>query len=134
MNNVLDDDSRKELVDYRLRRSEETLDEADCLAENGHYSGALNRLYYACYYLVSALLIANKLQATTHSGVKSLFARNFIKSGKIDLAYGKFFNEIFEIRHSNDYDDFIFCDESTYIYYRPKVDGLKEHICAIMQN
>ncbi len=48
----------------------------------------------------------------------------FIKTGILELDHGKFFNEIFEIRHSNDYDDFIFCDEDTYKNFRPKADSL----------
>ncbi len=132
MKESLDIQSRQDLVRYRISRSEETLIEADCLAANGLYSGALNRLYYACYYMVTSLLIANEIQATTHTGVKSMFAKNFIKTGHIDISNGKFFNEIFEIRHSNDYDDFIYADEDTFQKFRPKADLLIRSIKRIL--
>ena len=131
MREVIDDASRDEIVYYRVERSEETLAEADCLAENGHFSGAVNRLYYACYYIVTALLLAHEIQASTHAGVRSMFALKFIKPGKIDMSHGKFFNEIFELRHSNDYDDFIFCDKETYMNFRPRAQAL---ISAIRHN
>lgn len=124
MKQQLDADSRAELVYYRVKRAEETLSEADCLAENRHYSGALNRLYYACYYMVSALLLDNDIEATTHAGVKTMFALKFVKNGKIELKHGKLFTEIFEQRHSNDYDDLIFCDEETYLNFRPRAEAL----------
>ncbi len=73
MTEHLDSDSRNELVAYRLHRAESTLAEADCLAANGMFSGAMNRLYYACYYAVSSLLIANEIQAVTHAGVRRMF-------------------------------------------------------------
>ena len=124
MKEQMDAASREEFVYHRIQRSEETLAEADCLAENGHFSGAVNRLYYACYYIVTALLLENEIQASTHVGVRSMFALKFIKTGKMDMSHGKFFNEIFELRHSNDYDDFIFCDEETYMNFRPRAAAL----------
>lgn len=124
MNLNIDTADRDEYVYYRIQRALETLDEADCLADNKHYSGAVNRLYYACYYSVTALLIYHGIDTTSHVGVKSMFALKFIKSGKIKIEYGKFFNEIFQLRHSNDYDDFTFCDEATYKNYRPRAEAL----------
>ncbi len=53
-----------------------------------------------------------------------MFALKYIKSGKMDMSHGKFFNEIFEKRHSNDYDDFAFCDKETFEYFRPKSEEL----------
>ena len=98
MKDHLDKNSRENLVEYRLQRSYETLNEAECLAANLHYSGAMNRLYYACYYCVTALLIANEVMVSTHNGVRSMFGMKFIKTGIIDISIGKFFNEIFELR------------------------------------
>ena len=98
MTDKLNDDIRIGLTEYRLERSKETLCEADCLAKNCMYSGAMNRLYYACYYAVTALLISNGLNATTHAGVRTMLGLKFIKTGILELDHGKFFNEIFEIR------------------------------------
>lgn len=128
MKEKLDSASLEEFVYYRVKRAEETLTEADCLANNGHYSGAINRLYYASYYIVTALLMANDISASTHNGVRAMFALKFIKSGKMDISHGKFFNEIFEIRHSNDYDDFIFCDKETFDNFRPRTESLISEI------
>lgn len=124
MKETLDSKSRNDLVLYRIKRAEETLSEADCLAMNNHFSGAVNRLYYASYYIVSALLIANGIEASSHVGVRSMFGLKFVKTGKIDLSHGKFFNEIFELRHSNDYDDFVFCDKESFNQLRPQASSL----------
>ncbi len=124
MKEKFDSDTLDEFVYYRIKRAEETLSEADLLAQNGYFSGAINRLYYASYYVVTALLIANDINASTHNGVRAMFAMKFIKSGKMDMTHGKFFNEIFEKRHSNDYDDFVFCDKETYDNFRPRAEAL----------
>ena len=65
MKEQLDTASLEEFIYYRVKRAEETLNEADCLANNGHYNGAINRLYYASYYIVTALLMANDITAAT---------------------------------------------------------------------
>lgn len=44
----------------------------------------MNRLYYACYYAVTALLISNGLNATTHAGVRTMLGLKFIKTGLVD--------------------------------------------------
>lgn len=69
------------LVLYRLERAREALKEAEILSESGHANTFVNRLYYACFYAVSALLLTKDLSSPKHSGVRSFFHQNFIKSG-----------------------------------------------------
>jgi uncharacterized protein len=45
------------LVQYRLDRAREALAEAVLLLDSGHANTGVNRLYYACFYAVSALLL-----------------------------------------------------------------------------
>ena len=46
----------KTLVAYRLGRAHESIDEARILIERGYVNTFVNRLYYACFYAISALL------------------------------------------------------------------------------
>lgn len=128
MNDSLDYESRIEIALHRMQRAGISLKEAECLASNGMYSGAVNRLYYACYYAVCALLLVNDVQASTHSGVKTMFGLKFVRTGKVELCHGKFFSEIFDQRHSSDYDDFSFCDDVTFAEFHPKAVELIEVI------
>ncbi len=128
MNETLDEQSRNALVQYRLERADETLQEVEILARESHYNAAANRLYYACYYAVSALLIANGHNAQSHAGVKTLLGLHFVSKGLLPNEYGKTFSRLFEIRHSGDYDDFVYCDKAMIDEYFPKA---KEFIRAI---
>ncbi len=101
------DREKEELVAYRIKRANETLLEIDILLHNGLWNTAVNRLYYACYYSASALLYYYDFQTATHSGVRQMLGLHFIKTGKIDTELGKVFSELFDKRHSTDYDDFI---------------------------
>ena len=49
------------LVMYRLERARESLEEAGILLEREYGNTFVNRLYYACFYAVSALLLTRGL-------------------------------------------------------------------------
>ena len=71
----LSDTDRIEVVKYRIEKANRTYKEAVGSIENGYVETAANRLYYAAYYAVSALLISYKYEASTHNGVIQMFGR-----------------------------------------------------------
>lgn len=98
--------SKQELADYRLQKARETLEEAKLLASEGHWSTTASRLYYACFYAASSYLILYDVKASTHSGVKTAFSKELIKSGKLSLNQGQLYIQLFTLRHDADYIDF----------------------------
>jgi uncharacterized protein (UPF0332 family) len=63
--------SREDLINYRLERAKDTLDDARILADKEKWNSTINRLYYAAYYAVIALLLNSNLKPITHKGVKT---------------------------------------------------------------
>jgi len=107
MKTKLSDDERTAIVEYRLQRAKETLLEAEGTLEMKFWHTAANRLYYACYYATSALIIKNGFTAHTHQGIIHLFGLHFVKTEKISKELGKFYSDIFELRQTGDYSDMI---------------------------
>ena len=103
----MNQEERQELVKYRISKARETFNEVDLHVENKLWNTAINRLYYACYYAVIALLVDKDIHAQTHSGVRQMFGLHFVKSGLIDKESGKFYTDIFDLRQTGDYDDYI---------------------------
>ncbi len=97
--------STTDYIQYRLSKSQEALDDARMLATNQRWNACVNRLYYSCYYSVSALLLQNNFHAQTHSGVKALFNLHFIKPGKISIEHGKLYSDLMDWRQKGDYGD-----------------------------
>jgi len=116
----LTEEERSLLVTYRLQRAKETLAEADNLIKDEFYNAAVNRLYYACYYAVIALLIKNNIIAQTHQGVKQMFSLHFIANGKIGKQYSLFYGRLFNDRMSGDYDDFVQYNSEMIAKLRPQ--------------
>ena len=120
MKEELDDETRKALVSYRMQRAKETLAEVPVLRDNGFLSTAINRLYYASFYAASAILVNEHHNVSTHQGVKQQLGLHFIVPGRISRELGKYFSQIFEARHSSDYDDFIATTFEDVDEYYPK--------------
>lgn len=53
-------EARDDVVRYRLQRAREALEDARVLANASRWSACVNRLYYACFYAVSALLLQDE--------------------------------------------------------------------------
>ncbi len=95
------------LIAYRLQRAREALDEAALLLERNHINTFVNRVYYACFYSVTALLLTRDLSSAKHSGVRSLFHQHFVKTGLVSIELGQTFDKFFDNRQKGDYADMV---------------------------
>lgn len=112
--------TKEDLIRYRLLRAKDTLEDARILAEKSRWNSTINRLYYASYYAVMALLLNSDLKPTTHNGAKSNFSEHFIATNKIDREFGKIYSQLFTWRQKGDYDDlFDFDKEKVMPYFEP---------------
>jgi uncharacterized protein (UPF0332 family) len=64
---------KQDYISYRINSAKETLEAARLLAENKHWNSAINRLYYASFYAISALLYKYDINANSHAGLKHQF-------------------------------------------------------------
>lgn len=121
-------DNRDDYIKYRFHRSEESLEEAMILAENGRWNAVINRLYYSCFYAVIALLLSNDIETQSHDGARTQFGLHFIKTGKIDKRHGKLFTKLFDYRQKGDYGDLFDFDEKI---AKPLMEPVREFIGEI---
>lgn len=105
MTSPLDD-----LVNYRITRASETLDEAKLLFSEKHYEGSVNRLYYACFYAANALLLSSGLSSKKHSGVRALLHQHFVKTEKLSKELGNLYDTLYDFRERSDYEDLMRLD------------------------
>jgi uncharacterized protein len=92
------------LIDYRIKQAKESIQEARVLWGQGMSNrSVMNRLYYAMFYAVLALLQEKQLGTSKHYGAISLFDREFVKSGLIETEYSKALHKAFILRQKGDY-------------------------------
>lgn len=95
-----------DIIQYRIEKSERTFLEAKSLSSSQFWNGAVNRLYYSCYHIVSGLLMKDGINASTHNGVRSQFFKYYIKTGKMDRKFSILYSDLMNKRQESDYDDF----------------------------
>jgi uncharacterized protein len=86
-----------------LSRADEALAEAQTLSSTGHPTGAVNRIYYACFYAATALLASEGYGSSKHSGVMSLFDLHWVKRGRLPAEMSTFYHRLFDRRLRGDY-------------------------------
>ena len=117
-------ENKQEYIRYRLESSRNTFEAAKVLAENGYWNSAINRLYYAVFYSVTALLYISDISVKKHSSVKSQFTLNYIKTGKLDKKFGQLLSDLFDWRQKGDYEIIYDYDEESVIPLIPVVEEM----------
>ncbi len=104
--------TKEDYITYKLKKADEALKEAQLLLENNFNEAAISRLYYSAFYAISSLLINLNLNPKTHQGVKSLFNKEFILTGKLDEEFSNFYTMLMAKRHEADYENFSFINKN----------------------
>lgn len=126
----LNSENRRDIVLYRIERAYKAIEQAKgCLAMS-YLEVTANRLYYAAYYAVSALLVAYEIPTHTHEGCIQQFGMHFVQTGMFSKEKGRFFNNLFHMRLTGDYSDrFDLSIEDV----QPKVIPTEEFVAEVVQ-
>lgn len=117
----------------QLSLAREALVAAELLIDNQSYRAAINRLYYACFYAVSALLQRLGKSAKTHSGIKTLFNAHVIQNGLLPKEYGDLYTTLSEARHETDYTVSVGIDYAETHNWLPQVKRFIDAVEALIE-
>ena len=123
---------KSELIHYRIQQAKETLAEIEILLQNRLHRIAVNRIYYGMFYMLLALALKHDFKTSKHQQLIGWFNRDFIKTGKIDVSFGKIINDAYENRSDSDYGVFISFSEEDIVTMREDlslfIKELEKHI------
>ena len=123
---------KSELIQYRIQQAKETLAEIEILLQNRLHRIAVNRIYYGMFYMLLALALKHDFKTSKHQQLIGWFNRDFIKTGKIDVSFGKIINDAYENRSDSDYGVFISFSEEDIVTMREDlslfIKELEKHI------
>jgi hypothetical protein len=86
----LNEEERKILVGLEIEKSRRTFAEIEILRQAGLWDNIANRLYYAAFHAVSALLINDKHPVGTHQGAVVMLHQHYVKTGILPKEDGAF--------------------------------------------
>ena len=99
----LNDEERRIMVEHESRKARQTFAKADTLSREGYWDGVANRLYYASFHAVNALLIHDGHGVRTHHGASSLFRQLYVKTGILPVEVSEHYSILQTMRDKSDY-------------------------------
>ena len=124
----LNDEERKLLVEFEIEKAHKLIDQFTILENAELWDTLANRVYYAVFHAVTALLIMNGLHAGSHQGVSVLFNKHFVKENLVDEKYGRLLARLENMREKSDYTCLF---ETTKEEVLPMIPQAKEMISII---
>ncbi len=120
------------LVLHRINRAREAIEEARVLLAANHANACVNRLYYACFYAVSALILTEG-SSSKHAGVRAIFDREWVKPGRVPIELGRLYRRLFESRQQSDYADFVSFEVSAVTPWVDEVSQFVETVESVIE-
>jgi uncharacterized protein (UPF0332 family) len=111
-------DDLHSIVAYRIESSYSAIKETESHLENGFLSTAMNRVYYAGFYIISALAAIDGFSTAKHKQLIGYINKEYIKTGKIDPEIGKILTIAYDRRVAADYHDFVTLTKTQINEYR----------------
>ncbi len=118
-------EEKKAIVSYRLEKAENAIKQVEANVANEFWDLIANRLYYAAYYAVTAMLISENYETHTHNGVITLFGLHFVKTGRFTKEDHRLYQRLFTQRQTGDYSDNFFLDKDDVM---PQIEPTKAFI------
>ncbi len=124
----LSDEERRIVVGLEYEKACNTIDKVTEYQSLGHWDTVANRLYYALFHAVNALLIRDGHSVNTHRGVISMFGNYYIRTGIFPSSAGRLYSDLQTIRNNSDYN----CSyDATEDEIKPLVEPTKQLIETI---
>ena len=101
---------RETLLKYRIKQAEETLADAEAMNKGGLSTRSIvNRAYYSMFYALLGLFLKENiiLKTSKHSGIISMFDKEFVLSGKMDREFSRSLHKMFNARQIADYKELV---------------------------
>ena len=119
-------------IRYRLEKAQEVYGAAQVLCDANQWNSAVNRLYYACFYSATALLLNKHISAKTHSGVIGQFSEQIVRSGLVSVEDFRVYAKLLNWRSKGDYNDlYDFCKEDV-MPMMPKVRHFIDVVASLV--
>ena len=102
----LTNEERQIIVNLELEKAQKTFETMELCVREKAFESAANRIYYAVFHAISALLIHEGFSVKSHRGLMALFGEHFVRTGIFTKADGTLFSDLVIMRDNADYNCF----------------------------
>ncbi|MDE7375913.1 MAG: HEPN domain-containing protein [Muribaculaceae bacterium] len=113
-----------------LEKSDKNMEQAIKTAELGYWDLVANRLYYAVFHAVNAMLLADGIKTGTHKGTSMQFGKSYVLTGAFKREDGILYGKLQTMREKADYQNVFTLEEGVGRELIESADELRKRICA----
>ena len=125
----LNDEERQILVNLEKEKALNTSAEIEILRQAGLWNNIANRLYYAAFHAVSALLIHDHYNFGSHQGAVIGLHNNYVRTGILSKEDGAFYSQLQTMREKSDYSCTYYATEED---TAPRIEKTKAFIDKVL--
>lgn len=125
----LNDEERQIIVNLEKEKALNTFAEMEVLRQAGLWNNIANRLYYAAFHAVSALLIYDHHNFGTHQGAVIMLHQYYVKPGILSKEDGTFYSQLQTMREKSDYNCTYNATEEDTL---PRIEQTKQFIDRVL--
>lgn len=103
----------EDLLELSLEKSEICINDAQKLADDGSFDGAVNRAYYGIFWAISSVHLIDGNHFRKHKDAIGVFNKNYVHTGIFSKDFGHKIATAEAIRHRSDYDILSHATEAT---------------------
>ena len=129
----MEDQDKEILIGLYLSKGEEVLSDAVLCMENQRWNSAANRLYYAAFHVLNALLISDNKPACSHKGMRLVFGKNYVLTGLATEEEAYLLSRMETMRNKADYDCAFTARAEVVTELYPQVRELVEHLKELVK-
>lgn len=112
-----------------IEKSNRNMEQAIRNADIGYWDLVANRLYYAVFHAVTAMLLVDGIKTGTHKGTSAQFGRFYVLSGVFSRQDGILYSRLQTMREKADYQNVFTLEEETGRNLIEVADDLRRRIC-----
>ena len=108
---TLDSSQKTIAVRLLLEKSNNNMEQAVRTADMGYWDLVANRLYYAVFHAVNAMLLIDGIKTGTHKGTSIQFGKSYVLTGVFSRKDGILYGQLQTMRERADYQNVFTLDE-----------------------
>jgi uncharacterized protein (UPF0332 family) len=95
--------SQQKIIDYWVEKAHDDIASARDNLSAGRFPNAVRDAYFACFHAFSSVLFKDGKSLKKHREVRSALHRDYIRTNKIEVSWGKHYDWLFDNRQKADY-------------------------------
>ena len=112
-----------------LEKSNKNMEQATKIADLGYWDLVANRLYYAVFHAVNAMLLIDGISVGTHKGTSIQFGKSYILTGAFSRQDGILYGQLQTMREKADYQNIFSLEEKEGRVLIEAAEELRKKIC-----